>query len=437
MKIAVVGTGYVGLVAGTCFAETGNQVVCVDKDPAKIEALRAGRIPIYEPGLEEMVRRNAAEERLSFSTDTAAAVKASKVIFIAVGTPPGGDGASDLTMVLAVARDIGRAMNGHRVIVDKSTVPVGTARKVAAAIRAETKHPFSIVSNPEFLKEGAAVDDFMKPDRVVLGCSDAASAEVMKELYGPFVRTGRPILVMDVPSAEMTKYAANAMLASRISFMNEMALLCEKVGANVDMVRRGIGTDARIGPAFLFPGVGYGGSCFGKDVQALQRTAEEHGLELHTVRAAETVNERQKRVLFEKIKAHFGGKLKGKVFALWGLAFKPRTDDMRDAPSLVVIDALLKAGARVRAMDPEAMNEARKILGNSIAYAKKPYDALDGADALVLVTEWNEFRHPDFERMKELLKKPVIFDGRNVYDGPRLRSEGWTWYGIGIPADVK
>ena len=437
MKIAVVGTGYVGLVAGTCFAETGNQVVCVDRDPAKIDALRAGKIPIYEPGLEEMVRRNAAEERLTFSTDTAAAVKASKVIFIAVGTPPGGDGASDLTMVLAVARDIGRAMDGHRVIVDKSTVPVGTAAKVAAAIRAETKHPFSIVSNPEFLKEGAAVDDFMKPDRVVLGCSDAASAEVMKELYGPFVRTGRPILVMDVPSAEMTKYAANAMLASRISFMNEMALLCEKVGANVDMVRRGIGTDARIGPAFLFPGVGYGGSCFGKDVQALQRTAEQHGLELHTVRAAEQVNERQKRVLFEKIKAHFGGKLEGKLFALWGLAFKPRTDDMRDAPSLVLVEALLQAGAKVRAMDPEAMKEARRILGDSIAYAAKPYDALEGADALVLVTEWNEFRHPDFERMKGLLKQPVIFDGRNVYDGPRLRSEGWTWYGIGIPTESK
>jgi UDPglucose 6-dehydrogenase len=437
MRIAVVGTGYVGLVAGTCFAETGNQVVCVDRDPAKIDALRAGRIPIYEPGLEEMVRRNVAEERLSFSTDTAAAVKASRVIFIAVGTPPGGDGASDLSMVLAVARDIGRAMDGHRVVVDKSTVPVGTAAKVAAAIREETKHPFTVVSNPEFLKEGAAVDDFMKPDRVVIGCDDAESAGIMKELYGPFVRSGRPILVMDVASAEMTKYAANAMLASRISFMNEMALLCERVGANVDMVRRGIGTDSRIGPAFLFAGVGYGGSCFGKDVQALQRTAEDHGIELHTVRAAEAANERQKRVLFERIRAHFGGNLKGRRFAVWGLAFKPRTDDMRDAPSIVLVKALLEAGATVRAMDPEAMKEARKVFGDAIEYAAKPYDALDGADALVVVTEWNEFRHPDFERMKSLLKSPVIFDGRNVYDGPRLRSEGWTWYGIGIPPERK
>ncbi len=432
MKIAVVGTGYVGLVAGTCFAETGNQVLCVDRDPAKIDALRAGKIPIYEPGLEELVRRNVAEERLSFTTDTAEAVKEATVIFIAVGTPPGDDGTSDLSMVLAVARDIGRAMNGYKVVVDKSTVPVGTAQRVAEAIRKETDHPFDVVSNPEFLKEGAAVDDFMKPDRVVIGCSDPRVAEIMRELYSPFVRTGKPLLVMDVASAEMTKYAANAMLASRISFMNEMALLCEKVGASVDAVRQGIGTDSRIGPAFLFPGVGYGGSCFPKDVKALLRTAQETGVELHTVRAAEAANERQKKVLYQKIEAHFGGPPRGRTFAVWGLSFKPRTDDMREAPSIVLIRALLDAGAKVRAADPEAIREARRIFGESIAYCAKPYDALEGADALVLVTEWNEFRHPDFDRMKSLLKAQVIFDGRNIYAGRHLGSQGWTYHGIGV-----
>ena len=432
MKIAVIGTGYVGLVAGTCFAETGNQVLCVDNVQAKIDMLRAGKIPIYEPGLEELVRRNVAEERLSFTTDTAAAVREAAVIFIAVGTPPGDDGSSDLSMVLAVVRDIGKAMNGFKVILDKSTVPVGSAKKVAAAIRRETKHPFDVVSNPEFLKEGAAIDDFMKPDRVVIGCADAPTAEIMKELYAPFVRTGKPLLVMDVASAEMTKYAANAMLAARISFMNEMALLCEKVGADVDAVRRGIGTDARIGPAFLFPGVGYGGSCFPKDVKALLKTAETHGMPLHTVRAAEAANERQKRVLFDKIVAHYGGPPKGRTFAVWGLSFKPRTDDMREAPSIVLIRALLEAGAKVRAADPEAVKEARKVFADSIVYCAKPYDALEGADALVLVTEWNEFRHPDFDRMKSLLRNPVVFDGRNIYAGSGLRSRGWTWYGIGI-----
>ena len=376
MKIAVIGSGYVGLVAGTCFAETGNEVLCVDNDPAKIDALRAGRIPIYEPGLEEMVRRNVAEERLSFTTDTAAAVRESLVLFIAVGTPPGDDGSSDLSMVLSVGRDIGRAMNGYKVIVDKSTVPVGTARKVEKAVSKETKHPFAVVSNPEFLKEGAAIDDFMKPDRVVIGCSDPRSTEIMKELYSPFVRTGKPILVMDVASAEMTKYAANAMLSTRISFMNEMALLCEKVGADVDMVRRGVGSDSRIGHAFLFPGIGYGGSCFPKDVKALLKTSDENGFEFHTVRAAEAANERQKRVLFEKIRAHYRGKLKGRTFAVWGLAFKPRTDDMREAPSIVLIRALLDAGAKVKAADPEAVKEARKVFGDAVAYAMKPYDAL-------------------------------------------------------------
>jgi UDPglucose 6-dehydrogenase len=432
MKIAVIGSGYVGLVAGTCFAETGNEVLCVDNDPGKIAALRAGKIPIYEPGLEEMVKRNVAEERLSFTTDTAAAVKAAQVVFIAVGTPPGDDGSSDLSMVLAVARDIGKAMNGYKVIVDKSTVPVGTAKRVADAVRKQTKHPFAVVSNPEFLKEGAAIDDFMRPDRVVIGCSDPKAAEIMREIYSPFVRTGKPIMIMDVPSAEMTKYAANAMLATRISFMNEMALLCEKVGANVDMVRQGVGSDARIGPAFLFPGVGYGGSCFPKDVKALLRTAKETGMDLFTVRGAEQANERQKTVLFEKIRAHYRGKLKGRTFAVWGLAFKPRTDDMREAPSIVLIRALLEAGAKVRAADPEAVKEAKRIFGKSIAYAAKPYDALEGADALVLVTEWNEFRHPDFDRMKKLLKEPVVFDGRNIYAGRNLKAQGWTWYGIGI-----
>ncbi len=432
MKIAVIGSGYVGLVAGTCFAETGNQVLCVDRDPAKIEALEAGRIPIYEPGLQELVLRNVQEERLSFTTDTAAAVKASTVIFIAVGTPPGDDGSSDLSMVLAVARDIGKAMDGYRVVVDKSTVPVGTARKVAAAIRAETTHPFDVVSNPEFLKEGAAIDDFMKPDRVVIGCDDPRVAEIMKELYSPFVRTGKPLLSMDVASAEMTKYAANAMLASRISFMNEMALLCEKVGADVDAVRRGIGTDSRIGPAFLFPGVGYGGSCFPKDVKALLRTAGENGLELHTVRAAEDANERQKTVLFTKIDAHFRGALEGRTIGVWGLAFKPRTDDMREAPSIVLIEALLAAGANVRAADPEAVKEARRLFGDRIHYCAKPYEAVEGADALVLVTEWNEFRHPDFDRMKGLMKSPVLFDGRNIWAGRRLAESGWTYHGIGV-----
>ncbi|MHC4922910.1 MAG: UDP-glucose dehydrogenase family protein [Planctomycetota bacterium] len=432
MKIAVVGTGYVGLVAGTCFAETGNQVLCVDNDQEKVEGLKQGRIPIYEPGLEELVRRNVAEERLEFTTDLQHAVEESLILFIAVGTPAGEDGSSDLSAVLAVARDIGKNMNGYKIIVDKSTVPVGTAQKVTEAVKSQTEHPFDVVSNPEFLKEGAAIDDFMKPDRVVVGVPDPRVAEIMKELYSPFVRTGKPIIVMDVPSAEMTKYAANAMLATRISFMNEMALLCEKVGAKVSDVRKGIGTDSRIGMPFLFPGVGYGGSCFPKDVKALLKTAEENDLDLHCVKAAETANERQKQVLFSKITSHFDGSLEGKTFAVWGLSFKPRTDDMREAPSIPLIRSLLDAGARVQAADPEAVKEARKIFGDSITYCPKPYDAVQDADALVLVTEWNEFRHPDWDRMKTLMKGHVVFDGRNIYADRNLGENGWTYYGIGV-----
>jgi UDPglucose 6-dehydrogenase len=433
MKIAVIGSGYVGLVAGTCFAETGNNVVCVDKDVAKIDALKAGKIPIYEPGLEELVKRNVAEERLTFTTDLAAAVKSSLVLFIAVGTPPGDDGSSDLSAVLAVAKAIGKTMDGFKVIVDKSTVPCGTARKVAAAIRAETTHPFDVVSNPEFLKEGAAIDDFMKPDRVVVGCDDPRTAEIMKELYAPFVRTGKPILIMDIESAELTKYAANAMLATRISFMNEIATMCEALGANVDHVRRGIGLDARIGPSFLFPGIGYGGSCFPKDVKAIVKTAESVGYDFKTLKAVEEVNESQKRWMLRKVDAHFGADLKGKTFGVWGLSFKPQTDDMREAPAIVVVNGLLDRGAKVKVSDPVAMDEARKHhFGDKVTYCKKNYEAIDGADALLVLTEWNEFRHPDFDRIKQALKQPVIFDGRNCYVSYDLPSKGFDYTCVGV-----
>ena len=434
MKIAVIGSGYVGLVAGTCFAETGNNVICVDKDVSKIDALHAGRIPIYEPGLEELVKRNVAEERLTFTTDLADAVRKSLVLFIAVGTPPEEDGSSDLTAVLAVAKAIGKAMDGFKVIVDKSTVPVGTARKVQAAVRAETTQPFDVVSNPEFLKEGAAIEDFMKPDRVVIGCDDPRTAELMKELYAPFVRTGKPILCMDVASAELTKYAANAMLATRISFMNEIAALCEKVGANVDQVRRGIGLDARIGPSFLFPGIGYGGSCFPKDVKAIVSTAQTVGCEFSLLRAVEAVNESQKRWALRKVDAHFGANLKGKTFGVWGLSFKPQTDDMREAPSIVVVNGLLERGATVKVCDPVAMDEAKKHhFGDRVTYCKRNYDAIEGADALLVLTEWNEYRHPDFDRIKTLLRKPVIFDGRNVYVSYDLPSKGFDYTAVGVP----
>ena len=435
MRITVIGSGYVGLVAGTCFAETGNDVICVDNDEAKIAALKDGVIPIYEPGLEELVKRNVAEGRLTFSTDTDDAVKRSLVCFIAVGTPPGDDGSSDLTAVLAVARAIGKSMNGFKVIVDKSTVPVGTARMVTEAIRGETDHPFDVVSNPEFLKEGAAIDDFLKPDRVVIGCDEPRTAEIMKELYGPFVRTGNPILVMDVASAELTKYAANAMLATRISFMNEIAELCERLGANVNSVREGMGLDSRIGMSFLFAGIGYGGSCFPKDVKALVKTAEQNEYELQILKAVEAVNERQKRWMLRKVDAHFGSDLTGKTIAVWGLAFKPRTDDMREAPAIVVIEGLLERGATVRANDPVAMNEARHHFGDRITYCEHAYEAVDGADALVLCTEWNQFRNPDFDRVRTLLKQPVVFDGRNIYTGSRLPEKGFTYYGVGLPTD--
>ncbi len=431
MKVCVIGTGYVGLVAGTCFAESGNDVVCVDVDENKINRLRQGIVPIYEPGLEELIKRNVAEGRLIFTTDLADGVCKSLICFVAVGTPQSEDGSADLTAVLKVADAIGAAMNDYKVVVDKSTVPVGTAEKVRKAIAARTNHAFDVVSNPEFLKEGAAIDDFMKPDRVVIGSDSAKATEIMKELYGPFVRTEQPIVVMSAASAEMTKYCGNAMLAARISLMNEFANLCERVGADIDDVRRGIGFDKRIGQHFLFPGVGYGGSCFPKDVKAVIRTAKEHDLDFRMLGAAEAVNERQKRTLFEKVASHFDNKLKGKKFAVWGLAFKPRTDDMREAPAITIIDALLDAGASVHAHDPEALEEGRKVWGDRIQYHRVNYEALDGADALLIVTEWNEFRRPDFERIKKAMKHPVIFDGRNIYDPQDMRQRGFVYYSVG------
>lgn len=431
MKIAVIGTGYVGLVVGTCFAETGNSIVCADVDKAKIDTLNSGGIPIYEPGLAELIKRNVDENRLSFTTDVAQAVKDSTVVFIAVGTPPGADGSADLQYVLSVAETIGENMDGYRLVVDKSTVPVGTARKVAEAIRAKTSHEFDVVSNPEFLKEGTALDDFMKPDRVVVGCDSDRAAELMKELYEPFVRTGKPIFVMDPESAELTKYAANALLATRISFMNEIAQVCDRVGADVARVREGIGSDARLGPSFLFPGVGFGGSCFPKDVRAIRQTAAEHDYDFKILEAVFAVNERQKNYLVEKIHAHYGPNLEGKRFAVWGLSFKPRTDDMREAPSLTIIPALLEAGATVYACDPEAIAETKKILGDKIEYSKHPMEVLDGADALVVITEWNEFRNPDFATMASKLADKVVFDGRNIFSTTKMREHGLAYYGIG------
>jgi UDPglucose 6-dehydrogenase len=432
MKITVAGTGYVGLVAGACLAENGNNVVCVDKDASKIATLNEGKMPIYEPGLEELVRRNHHEERLRFSTDLASAVAASDIVFIAVGTPQGEDGSADLQHVLGVAREIGRAMKKYTIVVDKSTVPVGTAAKVRETIAGETTQPFSVVSNPEFLKQGAAIEDFMKPDRVVIGveAGDERAASAMRELYGPFTRTGAPIMVMDTASAELCKYAANSMLATKISFMNEVANVCEQFGANVDQVRKAIGADRRIGPSFLFPGVGYGGSCFPKDVKAMLKSAADEGYEFRILKAVEDVNKRQKERLVTKMERHFTS-MKGRTIGLWGLAFKPRTDDMREAPAISIIERLLALGASVRAYDPEAEPIARRLFGDRIALCEKSYDALVGADALAIVTEWNEFREPDFERMRGLLRTPVIFDGRNIYSPEQMKALGFTYFSIG------
>ena len=431
MNITVVGTGYVGLVVGACFAETGNDVVCADLDQKKIDGLKQNILPIYEPGLEGLVERNQASGRLRFTTDVPAAIASAGVVFIAVGTPPDEDGSADLRHVLAVAEQIGKHMRRELVVVTKSTVPVGTAAKVEATVAKHAKHPFHMCSNPEFLKEGAAVDDFMKPDRVVLGVETDHARSVMAELYAPFVRTGNPIIFMDIPSAEMTKYAANAMLATRISFMNEIANLCERVGANVDLVRKGIGSDERIGSSFLFPGPGYGGSCFPKDVKALVRTAAEQESPLQVLEAVEAANERQKRRLFAKLERCLDGQVKGTRIAVWGLAFKPRTDDMRESPALTLIEQLLEAGATVVAHDPAAMHEAKRRLGKKVAFVEHNYDALDGADALVVVTDWNEYRQPDFGRMRESLKRPIVVDGRNLYDPARMRGLGFTYSSIG------
>lgn len=437
MKITIVGTGYVGLVAGTCFADTGNEVICVDVDESKVDSLSHGIVPIYEPGLSDMVKRNTKEERLSFTTDIKTAVQTSQIIFIAVGTPPDEDGSADLKHVLAVAESIGKYMNDYKVIVDKSTVPVGTAEQVEAEIRKHTDLKFAVVSNPEFLKEGAAIDDFLRPDRVVIGSNDPQAFEMMRDLYRPFVRSGKPIIEMDRRSAELAKYAANALLATKISFINDIANLCDAVGADVEMVRKGIGTDSRIGPQFIYAGTGYGGSCFPKDVKALIKTANDFGCDLGIVKAVEEVNERQKTILLRKIEAYFD-RIEGRTFAMWGLAFKPKTDDMREAPAISMINALTAKGARIRAHDPEARDEAERIFGdngsNGLYLFEQRYEALRGADALLVMTEWNAFREPDFYLIKEYLKSPAIFDGRNLYDPKRMRSLGIDYFSIGRPS---
>ncbi|MFL5409875.1 MAG: UDP-glucose dehydrogenase family protein [Myxococcales bacterium] len=436
MRIAVVGTGYVGLVAGTCFAETGHSVTCVDVDEAKLAALRAGKTPIYEPGLEELLLRNSKAERLFFTSDLRAAVRGAEVVFIAVGTPQGDDGNADLRTLMRVAHDVAAAAERYTVVVNKSTVPVGTAQRMQAELAARAKAPIDVVSNPEFLKEGAAIDDFMRPDRIVIGAASEKARALVAELYAPFVRTESPMYFMDPASAELTKYAANAMLATRISFMNDVAMLCERVGADVDAVRKAMGADRRIGYPFLFPGVGYGGSCFPKDVKALVATARNNGLDFTLLAAVDAVNDRQKRLLAQKAKAHFGaeGGIRGKKIAVWGLAFKPKTDDVRCAPAFAIIDELLAEGAEIAVHDPVAMDASKKHLDDRVRYAVNPYDAVQGAEALFLVTEWNEFRQPDFQRVKELMAKPVIFDGRNIWNPQRLRGMGFSYYGVGRAA---
>ena len=431
MKVAVVGTGYVGLVLGACLAETGNDVLCADVDTGKIAGLTQGKLPIYEPALEPLVLHNLREGRLGFTTDVGQAVERSEIVFIAVGTPPDEDGSADLQHVLDVAGTIGRRMNAPKIVITKSTVPVGTAERVRAEIARHTKTPFHVCSNPEFLKEGAAVEDFMKPDRVVVGVDSDEAARTLEELYAPFVRTGNPLIFMDLPSAEMTKYAANAMLATRISFMNQIARLCEAVGADVTQVRRGIGSDRRIGSAFLFPGPGYGGSCFPKDVQALVRSGAAHQVPLDILVAVQSANERQKRVLFEKLRRHFDGALRGRAVAVWGLAFKAETDDVRESPALVLVELLLQEGATVRVHDPAALATARRVLGDRVTYAEHAYDALAGADALAIVTEWLEYRNPDFARIRQLLRRPLIVDGRNLFEPDRLAKLGFTYDSIG------
>ncbi len=434
MQIVVIGTGYVGLVVGACLAETGNDVACVDVDATKIERLRENILPLYEPGLEELVRRNQAHGRLRFTTDLAAAAAAAEVAFIAVGTPPDEDGSADLRHVLAAAEQLGRHARRELVVVTKSTVPVGTAERVERALGRHGDVDFHVCSNPEFLKEGSAVEDFLRPDRVVLGADSDHARSVLTELYAPFVRTGKPILFMDVVSAELTKYAANAMLATRISFMNEIAALCERVGANVDHVRRGIGSDARIGPAFLFPGPGYGGSCFPKDVKALLRTAVAHDVPLHVVHATDQANECQKLALAGKLRAALGGSVGGARVAVWGLTFKPQTDDLRESPALVLIDTLLAEGAVVVAHDPVGMPAAAARLGDRVTFASSGYDALAGADALVIATDWHEYRHPDFLRIRDALARPIVIDGRNLYDPAKLARLGFTYHSIGRPS---
>ena len=437
MKIAVVGTGYVGLVTGSCLADVGMDVTCVDVNAQKIQNLQKGILPIYEPGLEAIVERNTAAGRLKFTTELKQAVVGAEAAFIAVGTPPGEDGSADLRYVLGVAREIGETMTNYLVVITKSTVPVGTAEKVKKALaeamqKRGASTPYDVASNPEFLKEGAAIDDFMKPDRIVCGVESERAKEVMTRLYKPFTLNGHPVLFMDVPSAEMTKYAANAMLATKISFMNDIANLCELLGADVNHVRQGIGSDPRIGNRFIYPGIGYGGSCFPKDVKALVKTGEERGYKLRILQSVEDVNEDQKHVLVAKIAKHYGGNLKGKHFAMWGLSFKPETNDMREAPSLVICEQLLAAGATVTAYDPVAMEESKHMIGDKIGYSKDAYGALPNADALLLVTEWREFRVPDWDRVKKAMRGTVLFDGRNVYTGAEMRKLGFTYYGIGV-----
>ena len=443
MKLGIVGAGYVGLVTAACFAEMGNEVICVDADAEKINALKHGRIPIYEPGLEDYVRRNFAEKRLFFTTDLNTAVQKSLVMFIAVGTPQDKDGSADLSAVLAVAREIGKHLDGFKVIVEKSTVPVGTAAKVRQVVREElaargVDHEFDVVSNPEFLKEGTAVDDFMKPDRIVVGCDDVRVAELMKELYAPFVRTHHPIIIMDVVSAELTKYAANAFLATKISFINEMANICALTGANIAMVRQGIGSDPRIGHLFLFPGLGYGGSCFPKDMQALIHTAKSHGYTPRLLDAAEDINQDQREKFVDLVKTYFNGNLQGRTLAVWGLSFKPGTDDVREAPALTVVSRLAEMGASIQAYDPQAMGTARQELGEmpAINYAASAYEALENAEALIISTEWTSFREPDFERMKSLMNQPVIFDGRNLYNPDKVAQRGFQYFYIGQKIDT-